>query len=129
MAIPTDVTYGLEVRVNAHAALLALIDAGGGPGVVKILGTIEELLATVTLTDPAGTVNAGTGQLTLTPAAPAVAGVSGTAAYCEICDSAGVVRLAMPAQAGTAAVSGKIVINSLSITAGTEVTVLSAVIG
>lgn len=128
MAIPTSATYSLEARVHAHTALLALIDAGGAAN-VKIRGTLEEMLATVTLTDPAGSVNLGTGQLTLTPAAPAVAAANGTAAYAEICDSTGDVVLALPAQAGTAAVSGKIVINSLSIAAGTEVSLLSAVIG
>ena len=47
----------------------------------------------------------------------------------EFCDSAGLVHLSLPAQAGSAAVSGKIVINSLSIVAGGPVEVLSATVG
>ncbi|NLZ39763.1 MAG: hypothetical protein GX886_00635, partial [Comamonadaceae bacterium] len=47
----------------------------------------------------------------------------------EVVDGNNAVHLALPAQAGTAAVAGKVVLNSLSIVAGTEVSVASAVIG
>jgi hypothetical protein len=75
-------------------------------------------------------VNGTTGQLTMTMAGRnESADATGTAAYGEFCDSAGLVHLSLPAQAGSAAVSGKIVINSLSIVAGGPVEVLSATVG
>jgi len=88
------------------------------------------LLATIPLTDPCGTVNGTTGQLTITMAGrDESADADGTAAYGEFCDSNGLVHLSLPAQAGSAAVSGKIVINALTIVAGGPVEVLSATVG
>ena len=82
------------------------------------------------LTDPCGTVNGTTGQLTLTPAGrDEAADNGGTAAYGEICDSDGTVHLALPAAAGVAFVSGYIVLNSLTIVAATAVEVVGATIG
>jgi hypothetical protein len=75
-------------------------------------------------------VSGSTGQLTITPSGPDTsANNTGTAAYAEFADLAGTVHLSLPAQAGTAAVSGKIVINTLDIIAGGLVTVISATIG
>jgi len=87
-------------------------------------------LAQIPLTDPAGTVNGATGQLTLTPAArDESADASGTAAYGELCDGTGLVHLVLPAQAGTVAVSGNLVMNTVTVVAGGPVEVISAVIG
>jgi hypothetical protein len=84
----------------------------------------------VPLADPCGTVNGTTGQLTFSIAGPDTsADASGTAAYGEFCDSDGVVHLSLPAQAGSSAVSGKLVINTLAIVAGGPVGVASATIG
>ena len=57
------------------------------------------------------------------------ADATGTAAYGEFCDSNGLVHLSLPAQAGGVAVTGKLVINALSIVAGGPVEVLSATVG
>ena len=46
-----------------------------------------------------------------------------------LCDSDGDVHLAIPCQAGTAAVSGKFVLNTLAIVSGSPVEVVSATIG
>ena len=130
MAVPTVATYSAAALVAAHTDFKDLIDAGAGAGSIKIRDAADVLLATIPLTDPCGTVNGTTGQLTITPSGrDESADATGTAAYGEFCDSAGLVHLSLPAQAGSAAVSGKIVINSLSIVAGGPVEVLSATVG
>lgn len=130
MAVPTVATYSAAALVAAHTAFKDLIDAGAGAGSIKIRDAADVLLAQIPLTDPCGTVNGTTGQLTITMAGrDESADATGTAAYGEFCDSNGLVHLSLPAQAGSAAVSGKIVINSLSIVADGPVEVLSATVG
>ena len=130
MPAPASPTYSVAALVAAHTAFRNLIDAGAGAGLIRIRDASDVLLAEVALTDPCGTVSGTTGQFTLTPAAPdASANATGAAAYGEICNSTGVVHLALPAQAGGAPVAGKIVLNSLAIVAAGEVSIVSAVIG
>jgi hypothetical protein len=130
MPTPTQATYSPAALVAAHTAFKDLIDAGVAGGSIKIRDAADVLLATIPLTDPCGTVNGTTGQLTITPAGrDESADASGTAAYGEFCDSTGAVYLSLPAQAGSSAVLGKLVINTLSIVAGGPVEVLSATVG
>ena len=130
MAAPTVATYSAAALVAANTSFKDLIDAGAGAGSIKIRDAADVLLAQIPLTDPCGTVNGTTGQLTITPSGrDESADATGTAAYGEFCDSDGLVHLSLPAQAGSAAVSGKLVINSLSIVAGGPVEVLSATVG
>jgi hypothetical protein len=129
MAVPASTTYSAAAKVAAHTAFLGLIDAGSN-GLIRIRSSTDVLLAEVTMTDPAGTVNGTTGQLTITTTGPdASADASGTAAYAELCASDGTVHLAIPAQIGTVPVSGKIVLNTTTIIAGTPVTIISTTIG
>ena len=130
MPAPTVATYSAAALIAAHTSFRDLIDSGSGAGSIKIRDSADVLLAEIPLTDPCGTVNGTTGQLTITPSGrDESADASGTAAYGEFCNSDGTVYLSLPAQAGTAAVSGYIVINTLTIVAGGPVEVLSAVIG
>lgn len=130
MPAPTVATYSVAALVAAHTSFRDLIDTGVGAGSIKIRDAADVLLATIPLADPCGTVNGTTGRLTITPSArDESADASGTAAYGEFCDSAGLVHLSLPAQAGTAAVSGLIVINTLTIVAGGPVEVISATVG
>lgn len=129
MPAPTEATYSAAAKVAAHNALVALIDTGSGNGTIKIRTAADALLATVPLADPCGTVNGTTGQITLNMGSTPNASATGTAAYAEICDVAGAVVLALPAQAGTSPVAGKIVLNTLSLVSGTPVDILSATIG
>lgn len=130
MAVPSVATYSASALIAAHTSFRDLIDSGSGAGSIKIRDSADVLLAQIPLTDPCGTVNGTTGQLTITPSGrDESADASGTAAYGEFCNSDGTVYLSLPAQAGTAAVSGYIVINTLTIVAGGPVEVLSAVIG
>lgn len=130
MPIPTAAEFSVAARVAAHTALRDLIDAGSSAGYIAVRGDALQLLAMIPLADPCGTVNGTTGQLTLSIAgSDTSADATGTAAYADVCDSTGAVHLSLPAQAGTTWVAGKIVLNSLSIVTGTEVSILSAVIG
>jgi hypothetical protein len=130
MPAPSVPTYSAATLIAAHTAFRDLIDAGASAGSIKIRSALDALLAQVPLNDPCGSVNGTTGQLTFSIAGPdASADATGTAAYAEFCDSNGLVHLALPAQSGTTPVSGKIVLNTLSIVALAPVYVLSATIG
>lgn len=129
MPAPTSATYSAAALIAAHTAFRDIIDTGSGNGTIKIRSSTDVLLATHPLLDPCGTVNGTTGQLTFSLGTRQNAVASGTAAYAEICDVAGAVHLAMPVQVGTSAVSGRLVMNTLSIVSGAPVEILSAVIG
>lgn len=114
----------------AHTTFRDLLDAGSAGASIKIRDASDVLLAQVPLTDPCGTVNPTTGQLTLTPAGrDEGADTTGVAAYGELCDSTGAVHLSLPATVGTLPVAGAIVLNTLAVTGGAPVEVLSATIG
>lgn len=129
MPAPSVATYSAAALIAAHTSFRDLIDTGAGTGSIKIRSSADVLLATHPLLDPCGTVNGTTGQLTLSLGTRPNAVATGTAAYAEICDVAGAVQLALPAQAGSAAVSGKLVLNTLSLVSGGPVEILTAVIG
>jgi hypothetical protein len=130
MPAPASATYSAAAKVAAHTSFRDLIDSGTGAGFVRVRSAADVLLAQIPLVDPCGTVNGTTGALTFAIAGPDTsADASGTAAYGEICDSDGDVHLALPAQAGGAAVSGKIVLNTLTIVATGPVEIITATIG
>ena len=130
MAVPSVATYSAAALIAAHTSFRDLIDSGSAAGFVRIRDSADVLLAQIPLSDPCGTVSGTTGQLTFSVAGPDTsADASGTAAYGEFCDSDGDVHLALPAQAGTSAVSGKIVLNVLAVVAGSPFYLLSATIG
>ena len=129
MPAPSVATYSATALVAAHTTFRDLIDTGSGNGTIKIRSSTDVLLATHPLLDPCGTVNGTTGQLTLSLGTRQNAVATGTAAYAEICDVAGAVHLALPTQLGSAAVSGRLVMNTLSVVSGAPVEILSAVIG
>lgn len=130
MAVPTVATYSVAALVAAHTAFRDLIDSGAAAGFARFRDAADVLLAQVPLSDPSGTVNGATGQLTISIAGPdASADADGTCAYVEFCDSDGDVHLALPAQAGTVPVPGKVVMNTLTIAALGPVAMLSATVG
>ena len=130
MTVPMLPTYSVAALVAAHTTFRDLIDAGATAGSIKIRDAADVLLAQVPLSDPCGAVTSATGQLVFGVAGrDEAADTGGTAAYGEFCDSAGLVHLSLPTQAGTAPVSGKLIINSLSIVGGGPVGVISATIG
>lgn len=129
MAVPTVATYSVAALVAAHTSFRDLIDSGSGPGKIRIRSAADALLAEVVLDDPCGTINGTTGQLTFAFDAQEDAATAGTAAYGEFCDSDGDVHLALPCEAGTTAVSGKLVLNTLTLVGGGPVEIVSATIG
>lgn len=129
MPAPVGYTYASSVIVSANTAVLSAIDAGAGAGKVVFLDDTDAVLGTVTLNDPGGTVDSDTGQLTLSPAGTGAGSADGNCTYAEIRDSNDNVVVALPAQAGDSAVSGYVVINSLSIANGATITLVSATIG
>lgn len=130
MAVPTAPTYSVAALVAAHTAFRDLIDSGSAAGFARFRDAADVQLAQVPLSDPCGTINGATGQLTISIAGPdASADADGTCAYVEFCDSDGDVHLALPAQVGTVPVSGKVVMNTLVIAALGPVAMLSATVG
>lgn len=130
MPAPSSTTYSAAAKTAAQTALLGLIDGGSGAGKVKFYTSADALLGTQTLTDPAGTVNSGTGVLSLTPATSSTnASATGTVAYATITDSADTVIVSAPAQAGSTPVTGYVVINTLSFVGGSPFSLVSATIG
>lgn len=124
------VTYSaVEVLVSVHQALLDEIDGGTGAGKIKLRDSGDTLLQVATLTDPAGSVNGTTGQLTLTVDSSANAVANGTADYGEITDSDDNVLATIDVIQGTSASSGNIVLNTLTIIAGTPVNYATLTIG
>lgn len=129
MPAPLSATYSAAALIAAHTAFRDLIDAGSGAGSIKIRDAADVLLAQIPLTTPCGTIN-GAGQLTITMAGrDESADANGTAAYGEVCDSAGLVLLSLPAQDGEWAVPGRLVMSSLLVIAGGPVEVASATVG
>lgn len=129
MPAPLQATYSVAATTAFANAFRTLLDAGAGAAYLSVRSAADVELARVTLTDPCGTVSGTTGVLTLTPAAASTVLLPGTAAYALLCDSAGVVQLALPAVAGLVAVTGWVVLNSLVLLAGAPVAALGVVVG
>jgi hypothetical protein len=127
MPAPTSATYSAAAKVAANTAFRDLLDSGAA-ALLRIRDAADVLLVQFTLADPSGSVNGTTGVLTITPPSATNAAASGTAAYAELCTSAGTVHLALPAQAGTAAVDGRIVLNTLALVSGAPVSIVSIVV-
>lgn len=130
MPAPVSATYSAAAKVAANTSFRDLLDSGTGAGLVKVRDSSDVLLGTCTLSDPCGSVDGGTGLLTFSSVTgDASADASGTAAYVELCDSDGDVHLSLPTQAGTVAVSGKAVLNTLTIVSGGPIEILSITVG
>jgi len=129
MPAPAQYTYSAQALIDAQQSFLDLIDGGVSAGKIRLRDDSDVLLAEIPLTDPAGTID-GAGQLTITASGPDTsADNTGTCTYGEICDSANTVLCSIPAQQGASGVSGYVVISSVAIVAGAEVSLLSCTIG
>ena len=130
MSVPTEPTYSVEAKYDANVALLALIDASSNPGVIRLRDDADVLLAELTLDSPGGSVSAVTGALTLDVAGPDNdVDAGGVCAYAEVCDGDDNVHLALPAQEGTEAEAGYLVLNNTTLIQGGTVSLSSVVIG
>ena len=128
MPAPLVATWTGEAKVSAHTAIRDLIDAGTN-GILRIRNSADALLGSVTMTDPCGTVNGTSGQLTITFTGTGSYSLSGTVAYGELCKSDGTAVLSLPAASGTASSPGFIVLNTLTAVNGGPIGVLACVIG
>lgn len=134
MPAPNEYVYATPAVVAANTSFLDLVDAGANGGKIELYANDDTLLATVRLgtanAKPSGVVDSGTGTLTFTIDGPDIsADNTGTCTYGVIADDAGAILLSIPTVAGAAPVNGYLVLNSTSIVAGSQVTVVSAVIG
>lgn len=130
MPTPTSTTYSLAARIAAHTAVRDMIDSGPSAGFVRFKSSADVVLAQVPLSDPCGSVSGSTGQLTFSISGPDLsADADGIIAYGEFCDSTGAAVVSVPAKQGTVADPGYIVINTLSISVGGQVAILSATVG
>lgn len=133
MPAPAQYTYSSAALVAAHTAFRALLDAHATlPASVRIRDAADVLLGEIPLAKPSGTVNAGTGQF-IADVDPVPrddgAAAGGLAAYAELCDGAGAVHLALPCQAGTEPVAGKVVLQTLTIVVGAPIELVSLTLG
>ena len=129
MAAPGSYTYSAQALIDAQTSFLDLVDGGTGAGKIFLYSEADLMLAEIPLNDPSGTVD-GAGQLTITASGPDTsADAAGECTWGSICDGDDVEYLALPAQQGGAAVSGKLVISNTTIALGAEVTLVSCTIG
>lgn len=119
------VTYSNTVKDNRMTQVLNAIDGGAGAGYIEICSAAyASVLATITLSDPCGSVASQALTLTM-PKSDTNADATGTAAIARIKDSAGnIIVSGLTVGAG----SGDINLSSVAITAGDTVTLNSAVI-
>ena len=129
MTVPVAATYSVAAKVAAHTAFRDLIDAGASAGVLIIYSASDDWLAEIYLTQPCGTVDGATGQLTFSIAGAGEAVASGIAAYAALCDGDGDPHLTLPVVEGSAPASGVLVLNSTTLVSGAAVSVISAVMG
>src|SRR3954464_4753569 len=117
------VIYAAALRTTRMNDVKTAIDAGSGAATIEIgtsaMGTV---LATITLTDPCGSVSGDVLTLTM-PHSDTSADASGTAAAARIKDSDGNIVIS----GLTVGTSGtNVVLDSTSITAGQTVTMTAA---
>ena len=119
------VTYTTAVKTARMNAVKDQIDGGTGAGKLKIRNSSDTILATITLSDPCGTVTNGVLTFSGTPLSDTSADASGTAANAIITDSSDTTVIS----GLTVGTSGSdIILDSVSITAGQTVTITAATI-
>lgn len=116
-------TWKPSIIVTAHNGIVTAL---GATAKIRVRTSADVLLGEIPLANPAGTVNATTGKLTLASNgreedAPA----GGVASYAELVDSSDVVIHSLPCQQGSSAVAGACVLNSITVTAGGIVELVS----
>lgn len=104
----------VAMRTAASTALRDLLDAGAGPGEIRLYTSANFLLATATLADPAGTIDA-TGALSLAVATQAVPIVNGVLHYATLTDSDGLVVMTLPAVGSNVVIPNALALPSLEV--------------
>lgn len=133
MPVPEQAAYSVFAKTVAHTALRDWIDTGNSTpyAAIEIYDAEENFLTKIPLDLPCGAIDPETGRLTLIQSTQTTrqADSSGTAAravlatrYLQIC-------LSIPVKQGTEQSAGFFVLSSIEISAGDEVSLVSAVIG
>jgi hypothetical protein len=120
-----SVTYTTAVKTARMNAVVAQIDGGSGAGKLKIRDASNNVLATLTLADPSGTVSGAVLTIDADPDLTATAGATGTATNAIITDSddTDIITGLTVGTSGT-----DIVLDSTSITSGQTVTITTGTI-
>lgn len=119
------VTYSTATKSARMTAVVNEIDAGAGAGKLKIRDSGNTILATITLTDPSGTVSNGVLTFDFDPDISTTASATGTAANAIITDSNDVTVIS----GLTVGTSGTdIILDNTSITSGQTVIITSGTI-
>lgn len=79
--------HSASLRTAIATAVRDAIDAGTGPGKIRIFSATPTLLAEITLSDPCGTIAGPTLTFSDTPLTDTEADAPGTAASADVCDS------------------------------------------
>lgn len=114
--------------IAAHTALRDRLDAGVGAARITIHDAADAVLGTIVLEEPCGAVDAA-GVLTFIQAVREEDAAAGTASYGTLRDGDGVAHRSLPCEAGTEPLAGKIVLNTLTIVAGSPIELVSATVG
>lgn len=123
-------TISPALNILISNTILGALDAGSGPAVVKIYDSGNVLLSELPLQDPCGSVNGGTGVLTLLIGVrDEAAAASGTASYATFCTSAGTEVFRLSIVAGTSPVPYTMVMPNPAIVVGAPVELTSVTIG
>lgn len=123
--------YSAAAWIAAHTALLNLIESGAGVPKLKLYDTTVPavLLGEFGIDETDSVVSGVTGDITLAIATQEDAALaSGTASYLDICNGDGNVVYRMSCEQGTTAVTGKCVLNSISIISGAPIDIISSTI-
>ena len=130
MPVPTQATYSLEAKIAANTAFRDLIDSKPGFGYLFLMNSADIIIESFALTVPCGTVSTTTGKLTLTTEITTKYSAGDyDIAYAVLFDADDVEHLRLPAQEGSAPVSGKIVMSSTHISNGEPIEIVSFEIG
>lgn len=116
--------YSLAAWVGAHTDLMNRVNAGAGASTVKIKSAAGTTLAEATIDEADSEVDALTGVLTFEIDVQETDATAGTASYVQVCDGDGDPHIELPCQAGSSAVAGYAVLNTLNILGGNLVDVL-----
>lgn len=119
------VTYSTAAKSARMTAVVNEIDGGAGAGKLKIRDSGNVVLATITLTDPCGTVSSGVLTFDFDPDISTTASATGTANNAIITDSADTTVIS----GLTVGTSGTdVILDSVSITSGQTVTITTGTI-
>lgn len=119
------VTYSTATKTARMTAVVNQIDAGSAAGKLKIRDSGNTILATITLTDPCGTVSGAVLTFDFDPDISTTASATGTANNAIITDSDDITVIS----GLTVGTSGTdIILDSTSITSGQTVTITSGTI-